>query len=146
MAWLNATPEGEKKSRRESLLDGGDGSPFLFLPPVENLEYILELWHDAGTIESSTGGISRLSWQEIDAWLRLREVNEELPLTYWEISMVRKLSEEYSSEYNLASSKNRPAPYQESFDIKVGKSMLKGLLQGVSKKQEPKYEVELRED
>lgn len=144
---MNATPENEKKSRRESLLEGGDDSPFLVLPPVENVEYIIQLWHEAGTIESGTG-ITRLSWAEIEAWLAVREFNEELPLTPWEVNMVRKLSEEYASEYSQASAKDRPAPYEDEpvFDMKVGKGKLKGLLQSKFQKQEPKYEVSNRED
>lgn len=113
MAWLNATPEDEKKSRREQMIEGGESSPLLFLPPIYNLEYLIALWNDAGTVETSSGGIGRLSWLEINNWLEVRKKRNEADLQDWEIEVVRMLSEEYSSEYNLASDKNREPPYSE---------------------------------
>lgn len=117
------------------------------MPPVDDLEYILNLWHEAGTVGSSGMGIMRLSWQEIKAWLEVRDINEELPLAPWEIDLVRELSAEYAGEYSLASDKTREAPYTvgdiKEIDRSAIASKVKNVLSGFKKQKDaPKYEVE----
>jgi hypothetical protein len=91
---------------------GGEGSPFLVMPELGPEAYIVGLWNEAGVATATGYGITKLYWQEIEAWLRIRNLKGELPLTPWEIDMVRRLSEEYSAEYGAASAKGHPAPYQ----------------------------------
>lgn len=116
------------------------------MPPVDEAQYLIELWHEAGTIESSGMGISRLSWAEIGGWLKVREFKEEPPLTSWEIDTVRKLSEEYSSEYNLASQKDRPAPYEVEDTSQVDRVLVgnkvKNVLAGFKKNTKERFVVE----
>ncbi len=146
MAWLNATKEGEKQSRRESLLEGGEGSPLLLMPPVYEGHYLIELWHEAGTLESNGMGISKLSWQEINGWLSVRQKVGDPPLLHWEVELVRKLSEEYSSEYNQASDKNREAPYQadslDDLDRAAVASKTKNIFASIRENAKQKYIVE----
>lgn len=142
LAWLAAQPEGSDKSRRESLLDGGEGSPLLIMPDVGAAEYIIDFWHDAGTIGHASNGIAPLSWQEIQAWLSLNEI----VLSNFEIRMIRVLSQEYCGEYYAASDKDRPAPHEITEDmldrVAVG-NKIKNVLSRLKKiKDESKYIVE----
>lgn len=144
MAWLNATPEGDKKSRRESFQAGSGDSPFLLLPELNEAEYLIGYWHEAGTVSSSGMGLSPLSWQEIRAW----RLENKLNLHPFELQAIRTLSQEYAGEYGQASEKDRPAPFarSEAEVFQAGKSMLKNLLQtSANTKKEPRYEVEVRE-
>ena len=143
LAWLNATPEGSKKSRREEYTEGGEGSPFLLLPNVEEAEYLVRYWHEAGTVSQGGMGIAPLSWQEIRAW----RLENELSLATYEINLIRQMSVEYVGEYHSASAKDRPAPYQEfkeeEFDrAAVGNKIFNVLSSFKKKKDEPTYEVE----
>lgn len=109
---------------------GSFGSPFLILPEIfDGYEYLIEYWQEAGAIGCSGEGVTKLSWQEIEAWLNVKYRNEKFGrvrrnsrrkrcgmqspwlLADWEIDAVRRMSEEYASEYNQASDKSRPAPY-----------------------------------
>ena len=143
LAWLNATPEGSKKSRRESYSEGGDGSPFLILPELDSAEYLVQYWHEAGTVGQGAAGPIALSWQEIRAW---RQENQ-YTLSLFEIAAIRRLSDEYVGEYYSASDKSRPAPYQgvtlEDIDRTAINNKVKGIM-SMFKKQDNthKYEVE----
>lgn len=144
LAWLNATEEGKKKSRREEFSPGGDSSsPFLILPEVIGAEYIIQWWHEAGTFANGGMGISPLSWLEIKAW---REENE-LELDGYEISAIRRLSVEYVSAYHASSEKGFKAPYLasvEEIDQPAVQSKFKSIL-GMFKRNEEddaKYIVE----
>lgn len=134
MAWLHATPEGAKKSRRETLLEGGEGSPLLTMPELNESAYIIDLWHEAGTVASGGMGLSPLSWTEIKNWIDA----VELDLSTWELLTIKFLSSEYCSEYGLASDKNRAAPFEEIEDIdrEALGSKFKNILRGFASKEE----------
>jgi hypothetical protein len=108
------------------------------MPPLEAETYLIQLWEEAGTIESNGMGITRLSWKEIEAWLAVRERKGELPLKAWEIDMVRMLSTEYVAEYQAASEVNAPAPYDgvtvEDLDRPAIANKMKSLLGAFKKK------------
>lgn len=167
MAWLNATPKDEKKSRREQLSEGGESSPLLFLPPIDGAEYLIELWHECGTVESHSGGITPLSWKELNqfvenqyttteqAWVDIGDDAQQLKeqriclIEPWEIALIKTLSDEYSSEYHQASDRDRPAPYkeievsEEEYNRKIVQSKVSGFFSALKKgKNEPKYTVE----
>lgn len=121
-------------------MEGGEGSPFLIMPPLEAEAYLISLWEEAGTVESNGMGITRLSWKEIEAWLAVRERKGELPLKAWEIDVVRMLSAEYAAAYQAASEINAPAPYQgvtiEELDRTAVSNKVKNIL-GAFKKAKP---------
>ena len=83
-------------------------------------------------------GISKLSWKEIDAWL----TRTEHELTLWEITTIRRLSEEYAAEYSQASEKDRPAPHVAATIDRVQIANKIGNVLAMFGKPEPKYEVE----
>lgn len=79
----------------------------LELPELGEGAYLMQMLHEAGLMSSSGMGVVPLSWQEIEAWLRVTESQPEL----WERMLVRELSEAYVSELNQATERNRPDPY-----------------------------------
>lgn len=128
-------------------MKGGEGSPFLVMPELGAEEYIVGLWAEAGTIEQTGQGITRLSWQEIESWMHVRQLKGEVPLTAWEIDTIRRMSEEYSHEYSLASTKGHPAPYavysEEDFDRGAMGNKVANVLAGFKTvRDEPRYTVE----
>lgn len=115
----------------------------MLLPDVEECQYIIHWWHEAGTVSQGGMGISPLSWQEIRAW----RLENELSLSLWEVNAIRMLSSEYCSEYHAASAKDREPPYQEIIEEEFDRSAMSNKIFNVLssfKKQgdEPKYEVE----
>lgn len=81
--------------------------------------YLLELYCLAGQVNQNGMSITPLTWEELKAF---REENE-LDLCVWERNILKRMSEEYCSEYAAASALNRPAPYipeqEEDEDIVV---------------------------
>lgn len=115
IAWLSATPEGDKKSRGESLHEHGEGSPFLQLPDVEDSYYLVKMWQHCGCVEMGNNGPMTLTWSEIRSW----RLENELCLTNFERNCIREMSKAYVNEYYAAKDKSRQAPYlvsEESFD------------------------------
>jgi hypothetical protein len=84
-----------------------EDSSFLKMPPLDGAEYIVFMLQEAGTMSTTGMGVVPLSWQEIDAWLRVTDFRPAL----WERLMVRELSEVYVNEFMQASDRNRPQPY-----------------------------------
>lgn len=121
---------------------GGEGSPFLELPDLEDADYIVEWWHEAGTISQGGMGISPLTWQEIRAW----RLENELHLENFELQMIRAMSSEYCGEYNAGSEKGREAPYsvsEEKVDRVAISNKIGNVLSGFKRNTDaPKYTVE----
>lgn len=132
LAWLNATPEKAEKPRRELYTEG---SPYLNLPPLSEYEQsLIGHWMQAGTVEQTANGLIALSWQEVNSWanrfhkdsfIELIEhprqsarhkktysavVVERCSLVDWELDQIKKLSQEYASEYSQASKPDRACP------------------------------------
>lgn len=107
LAWLHAVPEGQKKSRMTTLRAANPDQPALQLPELGDGAYIVQMLHEAGLMSSVGMGSLPLSWQELEAWLRVTESEPEL----WEKMLVRELSEAYVSELNQATERNRPSPW-----------------------------------
>jgi hypothetical protein len=87
-----------------------------------------------GTVQQTSNGLVSLSWQEIIAWAKhfhreavvemiehprhsLRHkrtytpvVIERCSLTDWELDQIKKISQEYVSEYSVASQPSRECP------------------------------------
>lgn len=122
-------------------------SPFLLLPRVDEELYLLKLWEEAGSVETNGMGISKLSWEEIRAWLDVRNRRGEMPLSSFEIETVRELSEEYVSEYYAASDTDREPPYGgesiEQLDRDAVAKKVSNVFDAFKRdKDEPKYIVE----
>lgn len=104
---------------------------------IELSEYelhILNLWHECGTVAQGAGGLLPLEWPSIIQWANQfysedlidwlehpREskrhkrvytpiVTRHCVLFDSELSLIRQLSVEYSSEYSMASDPARPCP------------------------------------
>lgn len=90
--------------------------------------YLIQLWHEAGTVSQTGMGIAPLTWAEITAWAD-RFFTEEVvqwvksPTKRWvpilvkeqalkdyELQIIRMLSQEYSSEYSMGSEQDRACP------------------------------------
>lgn len=104
------------------------------IPLSEYEQHILELWYECGTVGQGAGGIIPLAWGEIISWAnqfytesyiewvehprhseRHKRVYTPLLLTQCtlldnELQLIRKLSQEYASEYALASDPARACP------------------------------------
>lgn len=91
----------------------GDKHPGLALPDLSEskAEYIVGLLFEAGLMGSNGMSPVPLSWQEIEAFLRVTEKNY-LPL--WEKQMIKSLSEAYVSEYVRASEHGRQDPFVQA--------------------------------
>lgn len=116
------------------------------MPPITGCEYIVHLWKEAGTVEGTAGGPTYLSWKEIDGWLSVRDKKGDPKLSAWEIEIVRRLSEEYASEYNQGSEKNRKPPYVyidfSAEQRKIASTRIKSVFDNWKSKDNGKYETE----
>lgn len=133
LAWLNAVPEGSKKSRLKSFRDQDEDSIALILPEVDHGRHLLDYFTEAGVAMSTGMGLMPLSWQEIESWLSVTE----LPISTWEKLTLREMSDAYVSEYSQASAKDRPAPYVhrvEEIDREAVSDKLKSVFRSLKKK------------
>jgi hypothetical protein len=69
---------------------------------------LVGLFHLSGQALQTGWGLCPLTWVEIDAFVRVND----LDLTLWERELLKKMSEAYCAEYSRASDPKRPAPYQ----------------------------------
>lgn len=113
LAWLHAVPEGSKTSRLKSFNDKDDDSAFLQFPELDGSGYLVNLWQEAGLIMSNGMGVVPLTWQEIESWLRVTE----LQLTVWEKLTIREMSEAYAAESAKATDKHAAPPYTAVSEI-----------------------------
>lgn len=97
----------------------------------EGFSSILELFFLSGQASSTGIGLVCLTWQEIEAFIRVNS----LELTLWEIEVLRKMSEAYAYEYSKASDPQRPSPFMrekteentEEENIKAALKMMNAL-------------------
>jgi len=137
IAYFAATPDGSKLSRREQregkkeedntvIIDSDDEEdnlneasedlseiPFPEIPP--GAEYLIGLFYGAGSAMPTGMGLVPLSWQEIEAWARCSGLEDSI--TPWELQVVRRLSEAYTSEYSKASDPKRRPPYSKQVSV-----------------------------
>ena len=105
---MHATPEGLSKSRWASHVDAHKTIPPL--PELPAGEYLLDALHEVGAFsQGSMGGISPLTWLELDAYCR-RTGEVENP---WEAKLIIELSREYVSGYNIGLNVLGIPPYGE---------------------------------
>lgn len=135
MAWLHAVPTGSKKSRLTSFKELDADSPFLKFPDIDGAEYLIALLQEAGLMQTNGMGVTPLSWQEIESWLRATELN----LSVWEKLVIREMSEAYVSELNSASAREAVSPYVASAPEEIDRPAVANKLLSVLRgfKREP---------
>lgn len=118
-----------------------EGNPYLEMVSLSEYEtYILERWYEAGTVSQGAGGLLPLEWPVIESWARQFYTESyvewvEHPVTYYpngrerarvyspvvlkqcvlmdsELQLIRRLSQEYCSEYAESSNPTRDCPKQ----------------------------------
>lgn len=78
------------------------------LPEIpEAFSHLRELFFVMGQVTQTGMGIVRVTWEELEAFLRVNEVR----LTPWERRILWKMSDAYCTEYSHATDPKRPAPY-----------------------------------
>lgn len=90
MAWLNATPEESKLSRRDQFEEDNRE----VVVPDCDATYILDYLFELGM----SMGDAALSHSEIRAWME----NTGIELASWEARAIKRLSEAYMSESHAA--------------------------------------------
>lgn len=94
MGWLDATPDKEKRPRREMY----KGSPLETAEPDPIASYVVEMALDCGLCNyTSSGGVIPTPWTEIRAWQEATG-NEG----WWLAQAVRRLSKDFVSEFYKA--------------------------------------------
>lgn len=117
MAWLNATPKPDERTKRAKNSEGRptisrleqmkrDKIP-LQMPP-NPAPHIVDRLVEVGLSEAAGMGIAPLSWQSLNAW----QLATGVVLAPWEARLIRRLSVEYVAEGRRAESENAPAPWR----------------------------------
>lgn len=127
LAWLGATPDKAKQSRLEMINAGIslaqqptdsnllEDQPVVIRVPSEVslpevspvVSHLKELFFHYGQCMQSGQGLLPITWQELEAFIRLNQYDMML----WEIRILKRMSDAYCSEYSRAGDPNRPAPY-----------------------------------
>lgn len=117
MAWLNATPKPDERSKRGKIAAAAsrisradqfkrDGIS-LKMPP-NPAPHIVDRLVQIGLTESNGMGVSPLSWREINEWQRASCVE----LAPWEARLIRALSTSYIAEGRRAEAEACPPPWR----------------------------------
>jgi len=142
-AYYNAVPHGEKLTRAEQIErvnagiddnksdDDSEDSDVLSLDkpnvsiqerqeiPMPELtpgsEYLVAFLHSAGTASSNGMGLTGLSWQELEAWVRCTDMTGII--TPRELKTIHMLSRVYAREYYEASKKGATPPYMPRVEL-----------------------------
>lgn len=92
-------------SRAQAFQSRGEDIPLPYIR--EESYYLVTLLDEVGATNHSAMGMAPLSWQELLSWYGL----SNLSLSYWELSLIRELSYNYTAELSNASDVERRAPY-----------------------------------
>lgn len=76
---------------------------------IPGSEYLVAFLHSAGTATATGMGLTGLSWQELEAWVRCTD-NEGI-VTARDLKTIHTLSRVYANEYAAASQKGAKPPY-----------------------------------
>ena len=104
MAWLRSREGDDKNTRIENRLNKGMSVP---MPDINGLEYIVDLWNDAGTADQGMSGLVPLSSRELRSW----RLESEIELTVWERQVILKMSRQYCYQSTISNDKKCLAPY-----------------------------------
>lgn len=117
MAWLNATPKPDARTKRAKLADAepalsriDDMKKRKITPgmPPNPAPHIVARLVEIGLTEAAGMGNGPLSWPTIDAWCNRTGID----LAPWEARLIRQLSVDYVAESRLAESENCPPPWR----------------------------------
>lgn len=139
MAWLNATPKPDPRTKRGKLLAEGKVAP-----PVSRIDklkadkitpqmppnpapHIVDRLVEIGLTEAAGMSSGPLSWREINEWQRATRV----VLAPWEARLIHSLSTAYVSESRRAESESCTPPWRAEVtkrEIEVERTALDMLL------------------
>lgn len=117
MAWLNATPKPDERSKRAKLqadtpqlsrMDSLKRDGVTLMMPPNPAPHIVDRLIEMGMSEAAGMGVAPLSWREIDAWCARTAVD----LDPWEGRLLRRLSAEYIAEGRRAEREACPPPWR----------------------------------
>jgi len=77
------------------------------MPPVNEAEYLIQYWQDAGMVENGFNGPIQLSSKELSAWAE----GSGIALQPWEFQILREISKAYIVELREAEKPERLPPY-----------------------------------
>lgn len=80
----------------------------LEMPEMMGFQYLVQYLFEAGPVGNNGFGPEPLTWQEIEAWSKLTQVD----LDAWEALTLRKLSSDYSAQLIQSSDPKCRAPDQ----------------------------------
>lgn len=116
LAWLNAVPKPDERSRRakrdqsklvsriETMRRAGVTPPM----PPNRAPHIIARLMEIGINEAAGMGVVPISWREMDAWCSRTGVD----LDPWEARLIRRLSAAYVAEGRAAESEAAPPPWR----------------------------------
>lgn len=117
MAWLNATPKPDARTKRAQIdadvplitrLARFKADKIKPQMPPNPLPHIVDRLVEIGLNEQAGMGVGPLSWATIDTWMKVTGVD----LMPWEVRLIRGLSVAYLSEGSRAESENCPPPWR----------------------------------
>lgn len=117
LAWLNATPRPDPRTRRgqrddvserPSRLDALGGAKANPPMPPNSVPVITERLTEIGLTEAAGMGVGPISWAAIAGWQAATGVD----LAPWEARLIRRLSVEYLAENRRAESETCPPPWR----------------------------------
>lgn len=117
MAWLNATPKPDERSKaadprferpKISRIERMKRDKIPIAMPPNPAPSIVDRLMEMGLSEAAGMGAAPLSWLSIDAWQRVTGIT----LPTWEVRLLRKLSIAYLAENRAAESENCPPPWR----------------------------------
>ena len=82
------------------------------LPDVEPFSYLTELFIKSGMALNTGNGVSALTWQEIESFVKCSGI----PLTNWESDTIKRMSAIYASAVVRYTDENVESPYQSVED------------------------------
>jgi hypothetical protein len=134
LAWLNATPEGSKKTRFAQCIEKPE------MPDLEGCDHLMDyLFRMRPGTSNGMGYISK-TWPEIESWARLVKIR----LTGWEAETLAQMSEAYCGQLAASAKKDCPAPWTiiteetiVSNRDKVATGIMAAFRGAGSKKQQP---------
>ena len=122
LAWLDAIPDGAKESRRSQYV----GTEYLEVEPEFNYSWLINLALDCGLYESTDSGLTGISWQNINAWKQINNIDT------WSANVVKRISNEYVSYYYKSRDKFSDSPLEQHREAKrkvvAGEQQLKAFL------------------
>lgn len=98
---------------------------------MESFYYMVGLFLQTGLATNNGNGVSALSWQELEAFMRCTQIS----LSNWESDTLRRMSASYASAVVRYNDQNIEAPYQSEEDKQAFADEVKTALRNVQVKE-----------